>query len=369
MDKETGVLIPEELSLRTPRSQRAREAQSLAMGGISLRVRDLFEEGKSPQQIKIEAGISTMQLDRARKRLRGWNVDLPYTITLPSKNLELANNLRKAETDEKKREFLGQVRHKFYIKHITGKDALLLVSIGNVAKEAGLSKGFHSHDLTIIVRLLKNVKFPMGELPQKVKDKNGIEKNFPWRFILAKDKERVIKVIEELQEQKGFAKTISFIQMAFAENAHLNIPKRSSKDLRERDLGLTLVYLLNPDLNQEDTGKTYNVRSRQRVQQIIYQTVKDLWQNCSRPMQVFFPIEELILEKPLTQKTREKISLALGGISIKVRDKLMSGKSVEQIERELGALAVVHARKVLKGWGIEVGYIRPPYPKTQKAAK
>jgi len=101
------------------------------------------------------------------------------------------------------------------------------------------------------------------------------------------------------EEPKGFAKTIQFTETALAEGAHRNIS--------ERNLDATLTYLLSPpDTSLEDVGNIYDY-TRERARQIRGKTMKYLWLNSLPETQSRFPLEELELNKPKTQKTKENI--------------------------------------------------------------
>lgn len=167
----------------------------------------------------------------------------------------------------------------------------------------------------------------------------------------------------KLREDK-FQNTIAFIETAFAEGAHLKLPEGTKQKKRwERDVDITVVYLLNPDETLEDVGKIFGGITRGRIKQIKDKTMNTLWLNCSSETQTLFPLNELDLEKPLTQKSRERMSRSRGGISIFIRDHVASGKSVKQIRKEgrYSKQQLISARKTLKRWGVrDLGYVIIP---------
>lgn len=166
------------------------------------------------------------------------------------------------------------------------------------------------------------------------------------------------------QAVQGFAKTIKFIETAMAEGAHFKVPERASKERWERDIDITLVYLLS-DESLEDTGRIYGGITRERVRQIRNKTISDLWRYCSTETQALFPFEELELEKHLTQKSRERLSLARGGRSVLVNRGLQAGKSIAEIKKENGLSIhqIGQSRYPLREWGTVVPYLITPHSK------
>ena len=166
-----------------------------------------------------------------------------------------------------------------------------------------------------------------------------------------------------IPKEDKFQNTIAFLRNALAEEAHLKIPlfKRGgiSEDQWVRQKNILGIYFGSPAV-LEDIGRMYGV-TRERTRQLRDKWMQNLWKNCSSETQALFPFEELALDKPKNQKSRERVSETLGGISIFIRNQMALGKSVEQIrEYGLSMRQITQSRYVLHQWGTEV----PPYINT-----
>jgi len=183
----------EELALNKPLSQRSREKASLAGGGTSILLKEEIKTGRSVKQIQEGGVLSGAQIFHSRRVLRTWGIEVPYTNTSKFQNIELEKRLRAAEKDEEKQNLLGKVKRNFYHSHLAGEDPVLM-PIGTLIREAGLTQGFQNRNLPIFLGALRNIKFPMGEIVKKYTAKTGDEKPQTYRFILAKDKERAKQI-------------------------------------------------------------------------------------------------------------------------------------------------------------------------------
>lgn len=127
------------------------------------------------------------------------------------------------------------------------------------------------------------------------------------------EKEQDIKEQALNCEKLGFEETIGFIEAALAEGAHSKVPKRFTKEpwMWKRNLDATLIYSLNPDIDLERTGRLFNYETynhgREWTRQTRNATMWDLWANSSAKTQSLFPFEELELNKPRPQRTKEII--------------------------------------------------------------
>jgi hypothetical protein len=131
------------------------------------------------------------------------------------------------------------------------------------------------------------------------------------------------------EEPKRFVKTIQCIETMLAEGAHLRVPERFSKVpwRWERNVDATLTYLLSPEeISLEHVGKIIHGHTREWERQTRDKTMRYLWLNSSAETQSRFPFEELELNKPKIQKTKE--------ITVFSRDEL-EFKSPHQKNEEL----------------------------------
>jgi len=182
----------------------------------------------------------------------------------------------------------------------------------------------------------------------------------------------VIKEFEptKVQEPQGFLGTQEFLKTAIAEGADIKKPKMISESVWRRNIDITWLYC-ETDKTQEEIKEMFTL-SRERVRQIIDITTQRLWNNSSLQTQALFPLEQLVLRKPLSVKSKERHSLVRGGLSVFIRNELDAGKSIEQIRGEAGLSmeSIGDSRRVLKGWGRHVPYfIHNTHPQTIELEK
>ena len=119
----------------------------------------------------------------------------------------------------------------------------------------------------------------------------------------------------------------------------------------QRSLDTVVRYYLTeatlPDIAEEDE---VSVNESHRRRNFGMQTI---WDNSPPVMQQFFPIDALTLKKPLTEKSRRKISRAHNGKTELIEQALLEGKPLELIKSEydLSDNDFIHARRVLNRWG------------------
>ena len=181
--------------------------------------------------------------------------------------------------------------------------------------------------------------------------------------------EREQRIGSSGQEAQGFEKTLKFLQRAIAEKAHLKKPPHGniSEDVWVRQKNIVGVYFGSPATGKE-IGKIYGGVTRQAIKQSKDSGMRNLWKNCSSETQAEFPFQELILGKPLSQRLRERMSLALGEKRIQLIGDLNAGKSIQQIkeQRVLSTQQIANYRYRLKKRNIEVPYVITPHSKIQE---
>lgn len=164
------------------------------------------------------------------------------------------------------------------------------------------------------------------------------------------------------QEIHEFAKTTQFIETAVGEGAHLQMPfyitrrgthVKISEEQWVRQKNIVGIYFGTP-ATLDEIGRQYGISS-ERVRQIVEKGIMYLWRNCSPETQTLFPLQDIVLHKrkPVTQRSRERMSQARGGIPLLLRDQVKSGKSYGEIRKSgLSIEQIASARRVLQKWGI-----------------
>jgi len=123
---------------------------------------------------------------------------------------------------------------------------------------------------------------------------------------------------------ESYARKIEFIETAMGEGAHLRIPrsKATGMPLSEKawnkivDIGL--LYHVGPDTTGPSIGEIYKV-SKEAIRLTRNRFLVDLHHNSSKVTQKKFPLNSLVLGKPIMDSTREKMSEVSGGIGLKLK--------------------------------------------------
>lgn len=232
---------------RKPWTQKSRERNSAARGGLSLKVKWLIEQGITDSKQTMDIlGISARDLTRARRTLRRWGINVPQTFKSRKEIFTIAH--------QRKLEFLRE------------------------------------------------------------RIKEGVNKILP-------DK-----------------------------------PGNASIDAwsRQRKVGFRYAF---QDNTLEEIGRSYGI-TRQRAGQLNEKFLPNIWHTASPKLRKKYPLETLPLSKPLTQRSREKLSESFGGSSFKIKKLLVERGMTDpvQIQAELGISpeTMRFSRKVLKEWGIEL---------------
>lgn len=145
-------------------------------------------------------------------------------------------------------------------------------------------------------------------------------------------------------------------------------PKKVSVDAwsRQRKVGFRYAF---QDKTLEEVGESYGI-TRERARQLNEKFLPNIWHTASQRLKGEYPLETLPLAKPLTQRSREKLSESLGGSSFKVKKLLVERGMTDpvQIQAELGISpqTMIFIRKVLKRWGIELPKIYTNYMELKK---
>ena len=127
--------------------------------------------------------------------------------------------------------------------------------------------------------------------------------------------------------------THDFLKAALAGSNHQTQPQtKHSAKTWVRNRNIIGCYFGSP-ASKTELAERYQI-SRERIRQIIKKGVSCLWQNCSAQTQQLYPLVEIPLNKPESQRSKEKRSLALGGTSFKIALALKDGKTLAEIQKD-----------------------------------
>lgn len=170
-------------------------------------------------------------------------------------------------------------------------------------------------------------------------------------------------------KEDKFNNTIVFLRTAIAEGAHLKRPDKTPEEAWVRQKNIVGIYFGSPAA-LEDLGRMYGV-TRERIRQLVKKSMEHLWLSCLPETQALFPFGELELRKPLTQKSRERISEAHGGKSVLINRELQAGKSIREIQKEKGISRqqIKGSRHVLREWSTAVPFFRTPHSQNLELEK
>jgi len=162
---------------------------------------------------------------------------------------------------------------------------------------------------------------------------------------------------EEIYTQPN---THRFLEAVIAEGVIGRVTKNG--DVSPRDLNVTGTYLASPTTLGEIANIYPSFNTKQRTGQIVRGTARRFWENCSQETQDRFPWDEIDLVKPLTLKTRRRISVARGVESREIQKLLEEGCSVGEILEKTGITrrGLITARCRLRKNGINVPCINTP---------
>ena len=162
----------------------------------------------------------------------------------------------------------------------------------------------------------------------------------------------------ETKEEKAYRRKILFLTEAMQEGAHLKPPPfYLSNEQWGRWVDIGLAYNLNEAKTLEEVGQKFGGITRERVRQIEKKFIYNLWGNSSPEVRAKFPLEKILLNKPVSQTFREKISASMGGASLRIKEQVQNGVTrVSEIEKKTGISEkeILGRRDVLRRMGIEL---------------
>lgn len=129
-----------------------------------------------------------------------------------------------------------------------------------------------------------------------------------------------------------------FLKDAFKEGAHRKMLQHTLQDPRFRQLMIGVVY--------NDVGSTATLEEladkygafKQSIADSNKRFLSNLWNNSSPTLQDRYSLNEILTaRKPLSQRSREKLSLVGGGRSLKIREQVARGVTdIDQIGENTG---------------------------------
>lgn len=160
---------------------------------------------------------------------------------------------------------------------------------------------------------------------------------------------------------------VAFLKEAILEGAHLKTPPGLSEDqwIRQRNIGG--AYHGSPSATLKDVGERYGI-TEERVRQISYAFLTNLWNNVSKEKKDRHPLNELrTARKTRSQRSREIYSARHGGISLRIKEELEKGiTDINTININTGIpiVIILRSRYTLKRWGIDLPRKRHLYEET-----
>ena len=159
--------------------------------------------------------------------------------------------------------------------------------------------------------------------------------------------------------------TTSFVNEIFQEESFLHIKpsiKGITQERWEEDISTVHMYVRIPNISFQEIGRIKK-RGRASVKMKFRDAIVCLWNfKASEETKSRYPLESLGFvrpNKPVKKEARNAISLAHGGISVKVKEYYLSGhQSPEQIKKHfnLTGRGLSRIRRTLKPWGIDIPY-------------
>lgn len=162
--------------------------------------------------------------------------------------------------------------------------------------------------------------------------------------------EREKPVVSDLQIKFGLK--CDFVAKAIGEGAHLKVPFGVSEDAWVLQKNIVGVLLGSP-ATTADLGRQYG-RSREDIRQLFNKGMRELWENSAKKLQKQFPLESLLgAKKPAPLHLRMERSRVNGGKSWNIFQDVQN-RTITREDIEKKRLSN-HVRKVLRGWGVDVG--------------
>src|SRR3989344_3762652 len=136
----------------------------------------------------------------------------------------------------------------------------------------------------------------------------------------------------------------------------------SLQDRKFRNLNILAIYLGSDASSQEIADIYPEIKDRRTIPNIVRKTLNDIWSLSSEDLRSRYPLESLEAAKPLSIKSRIKMSQARSGLTLKIYELIGEGSSYENIITQTGATPekLTKVRPVLKRWGAEI-----PHRKTK----
>lgn len=150
-------------------------------------------------------------------------------------------------------------------------------------------------------------------------------------------------------------KTFDFIQAARAESV---VPVEEAGQTKRNSQALDMAYLYySTPASLDQIGKDFGV-SRQVAHYTIRKAMRDLWKHASPQTQAEFPIEEIILRKPLTKESNFARALVRKNSYAQIAKLIEAGLTIPEVMRKnnLTQEQISRRRRGLHNLGIDIPY-------------
>ena len=157
---------------------------------------------------------------------------------------------------------------------------------------------------------------------------------------------------------RSFQNVLDFLaEQVFPIELKTQVPPKHPNQTQEnweRNLRITGLYLgTGPNQTLDEIGG--DVLTRERIRQIVKETVRKIQANSNQEMQERFPLESFYFGKPQDKVTiGKRISKRHGNLPLKVGGAILKGQSLSEIRRRFGHRKVYSALHTLRKWGIEI---------------
>lgn len=121
-----------------------------------------------------------------------------------------------------------------------------------------------------------------------------------------------------------------------------------------RRLEITARYISEYSESATEVAERFNLKSRERIRQVVTDTLTSLWNNAPYYLRQKYPIKTLDTDK------RNSLHYGLTG---KIASALVSGENTESLNERFGVNSVRNIRKKLVRFNVEVPYVQRPLRK------
>lgn len=126
---------------------------------------------------------------------------------------------------------------------------------------------------------------------------------------------------------RAHAERQCFVQKAIEEGSHTGIAEKTV------NIGVAAVFGPSP---LAEIGRSYD-ETRANASLLYRGFIPELWNNSSEQTRSSHTLKDLQARKPISQRSRERLSESRGGKALRIRDMILSGaRSVDELKKQSG---------------------------------